>query len=573
MKCRRQPDRHGVSSSPVPSKRLRLLVMILGCQVAVVGCTTQWRSVDLRGRDTGPGLPGGRTTGTDRGDPSGPWDFPTTDREESGRSSDTAADWGRDEVTADFRSDRDGGSDHTVAAVFRYQQDPATELYLSPETPDSAVEETLTIEQVLEVALANHPLLRERQQQIEIARSQLVGAGLLPNPRLVMDTDSPVHESRPTDFTARVEFTLPTWGKQQRRRAVAAAGIVRAELALSRETEAVMAEAADAALEVLYLQELLELQDHLSKTAAKGAKIQQNRFEAGATSKADTVQADMDAANVELARRATVAQLSVARVRLSRAMGMTRPQLAKIKGELFAETFAPVPLETVLTVARRKRPELAEAHATVSQSQHQLSLAYAEARPDLTIGPRYQDRLGTDDDQIGARLNIDLPFFNRNQDGIFEGIARIRANRAQSSVIELTTFSDVASAYLELTSLQSSLQYFQDEVLPLAERTQADFLEEFGGQAIEADQVSALLQELIKMRVSHLQLRYRCDRLRTRLELLLGRRIADLQSTRPSTVQPEVHFPGPPAGQPDLQLPGQPEPMPLPLPMEGVEVD
>ena len=434
------------------------------------------------------------------------------------------------EIAADFHEEIDAGLVRHASALIHYEQDPATAVFVSPDEPDSAIEETLTVEQVMEVALTDHPLLQERQQEIEIARAQLVGAGLLPNPQLVLDTDAPIQESRPTTLGGRVTWTFPTWGKRKRREAVASAGIVRAEFALSRETESVMAEAADAALEVLYLQELLTLENQLSKIAAKGAEIQRSRFQANDVSFADTVQADADAAAVELDRRRTIARLGVARMRLSRAMGQTRPRLVRIEGELFAQPLAPVRLDTVLTVAQRNRPELAEAYATVAESQHALALAYAEAHPDPTLGPRYQDRLGTDDDEIGARFSIDLPMFDRNQDGISGSIARIRADRARSRVTELTSLNDVASAYLELTSLQYGLQYYEDEVAPLAERTEADFLTQFDSEAIGADQASALLQNFAKMRVNHLQLRYRCDQLRTRLELLLGCRLADLQS-------------------------------------------
>ena len=93
--------------------------------------------------------------------------------------------------------------------------------------------------------------------------------GLLPNPQLVMDTESPVERNGATTLTSRVTFTLPTGGKRRWRMAAAEAAVARSQAAQARETELILAEAADAAIEVLYLQELAVLQGELSHLAAR----------------------------------------------------------------------------------------------------------------------------------------------------------------------------------------------------------------------------------------------------------------------------------------------------------------
>ncbi len=543
-----------------------LVAAILGCSVVTGGCTGPWRSVDLRqsawesDSPEHPEIPPADSEFAQEG----PLLLPDPDEPDLDGmipSEDIALDWPRREDEIAAKSDPLGEPGPVHVASVMSPPGPGSDFPLPtlPDGPDARAQQVLRMEQVLELALAHHPLLRARKHQVEVARAQLVSAGLMPNPQLVMDAESPIQQNDPTTLTMRMMFTIPTAGKIHRRKAVASAGILRAKHVLSRESEAVIAEAADAALQVLYYQELAGLQAQLGQTAAREAGIQRGRFEAGEARFVDKVQADIDAAAIELDRRNTLTRLNVARMRLCRAMGMTVPRLVKIDGRFLIEPLPRVPLETILTRARGIRPELAEARAALSQSRRQLALAHAEAHPDLIVGPRFQDQLGEADDEVGGRLNVDLPLFDRNQGGIYAGRAQVRVSQAQTRVTELATLNDVAVAYLELTATQSSLRYYEDYVTPLLERTQADFLQEFGNQAISPDQISALLREFARMRISYLQLQYRCAQLRTRLELLLGCRIAELQ-------------PPPWQGQPPPWQ-GQPEPIPAPLALEDAEID
>ena len=83
------------------------------------------------------------------------------------------------------------------------------------------------------------------------------------------------------------------------RRGAATADITRAQCELNAETERILIEAADAAWEVLYLQELLELEAKLHDMAAKTAELQRSRPD---VSYADKIEADTDAAELELER-------------------------------------------------------------------------------------------------------------------------------------------------------------------------------------------------------------------------------------------------------------------------------
>ncbi len=396
----------------------------------------------------------------------------------------------------------------------------------SLEADDLDNEREVTVDEVLQHALDHHPLLRARQHEVEVARAKLVTAGLIPNPQFVLDTQSPTAEGGATDLTTRVTFAIPIGGKRRLRKEVARAGIRRAQCVLSRQTEQILLEAADAAIEVLYLQELLSLNTELSGLAEKLAEGARPTIDGRAAEL--SIEADIDAASAEAERLDTSRRLAVGRLRLARAIGLPPPALLSISGSLAVDRTPLVPLETVLAVARTSRPELAEARASLTQSRRQHALAHAEAKPDPEMGPRYQNPLGRDGDGVGVRLNMELPLFDRNQGAICETAAQVQANRAMLDVTQLTALSDVASVYVELESIQSSLEFYDGRIAELVEETEALLRDEGIRNVISENQASEILLELSRMRVQHLQLRYRYDRLLTRLQLFLGCQIADL---------------------------------------------
>jgi cobalt-zinc-cadmium efflux system outer membrane protein len=380
----------------------------------------------------------------------------------------------------------------------------------------------MTLEEVLRHTVDHHPLLQARTFEVEAARGRLVTAGLLPNPQWVTDSESPVDRDGPTILSTRLTIAIPTGGKRRWRMAAAEAGISRSQAALARETELLLAEAADAANEVLYLQELARLQDDLSQLAAKTAEVVGGRFQAGATPYVATIESRLDAGEMELARLATCGRLEEARVRLNRAAGFSPASLARLRGELVVEPIPSLRLESLLAAAERSRPDLSESRAAVLESQRRYAQARAEARPDVVFGPRMQNELGEKGDRVGARMSVNLPLFDRNQGGIAESAAWVRTRCAMLDAMEINTLSDVAAAYVELQAAQTQLEYHRTHVRAIVVETESAIRGAAAETVLAPGQLSELMEQLARMRVEELNLRYNHTRLRMRLEILVG---------------------------------------------------
>lgn len=429
----------------------------------------------------------------------------------------------------------------------------------------------MSVQELFAYATVHHPLLRARAHEISAAQGELITAGLLPNPELVLDTDSPIEEDNSASMRLRVMFTIPTAGKRAKREAMAGAAIARARAALSRETETVLLLVAETANEVLYLQELAELQSQLGALADQRAEIERSRFSAGGSTFANKTEAEVDAAQLRLRRHDTLARLAAARIRLARAIGMNPPVELSVAGRLQYVPVDDVPLDFVLARAREARPELAEAAAAVVESRHAHQLAKAEAFPDVSFGPRYGDTLANGNDELGARLDFAIPLFDRKQGEIRRSAAQTWVTSALFDDAEIRCLADVAEAHAELMALKASLDYYESEVLPLADQTEKTLAEEDPSRAVAAVQISDMLRSLIQMRLLHLELRYRYNRVWTRLALFLG------QWNGPSTLgagnSAEPGFDGisTPAGASDTtQSPPAPPMGPVRLPRTGL---
>jgi outer membrane protein, heavy metal efflux system len=375
---------------------------------------------------------------------------------------------------------------------------------------------------VLQYALEHHPALRVRQHEVEAARARLITARLLPNPELMLQTLSPTDTDDPSQMSSRLMFTVPIGPKRAWRSAVAQTGIYEAQMALGRETKTILTEAADAAIEVLYLQEQASLYDQLTKLSDQIAVIQKERFKAVATPYRSVVVSELTAYNTELARRNTVARLNQAKVRLARAMGMPDGSPPPIEGQLTADPLTFPPLPAVLCRAGQTAPELAQSCGAIQESKQQHVLERWKAVPDIAIGPRLQNDLsGAPNDRVGGRFQVDLPIFNRNQGNIAESAADIQTNCAKYDLIRVATLNDVASLYVELQDVQSRAEYSKSNVHPLTEQTERALREAFENREVTAYELTELLGALARMKLGDLDLRHEHYRLRTRLELLL----------------------------------------------------
>jgi cobalt-zinc-cadmium efflux system outer membrane protein len=422
---------------------------------------------------------------------------------------------------------------------------PAT--VVSPAAPTMPAE--FTVEQALLYTLDNHPRLRARAGEVEVARADLITAGLLPNPQFVVDTDTTVNEFGPVEMSGRLIFTIPTGRKQAKAAAAARAGMAEARAAIGAEEYILLTETAEAALEVLYLQQLVQLQGELAALAEEAAKLQRLRVEQAVAPATDALASEINAAEIQFDAMNNETLLAVGRLRLSLALGLPRPQEVRMAGTLAVESFDKPPLDELLAEAAQVRPEIAQAEAAIQKSRREAVAARAAAIPDIEIGPLYSTELGELEDTAGFRFGTDLPWFDRGQGDVHAAVSEARVNEALRDEVRLTSLHGVANAYHQLRPIEAALAQYEAKIVPLTRRTEELLRDPDAVRILDPVELSDQLRKLVQVRLKHLELRYKHHLIRTQLELLLGRRLGP-----------------PPAMAPELILPGQFDPAPPPQP-------
>jgi outer membrane protein TolC len=158
------------------------------------------------------------------------------------------------------------------------------------------------------------------------------------------------------------------------------------------------------------------------------------------------------------------------------------------------------------------------------------------------------------EERLAARVEVDLPIFDRNQGHIAEAAADLRKNSARDDLMQVATLNDVAALYLDLQDVQSRSEYYRTQVRPLAGRTEAALRQAFKDLVITPYELNELLESLARMRLSDLELRYQHQRLRTRLEILLECELSRLEGAGAAAAAPEV-VPAPPLAPPPPKSP------------------
>jgi cobalt-zinc-cadmium efflux system outer membrane protein len=156
-------------------------------------------------------------------------------------------------------------------------------------------------------------------------------------------------------------------------------------------------------------------------------------------------------------------------------------QLAGVATAALAGTLEPLPAPPVappeLAAARARmiaaHPGLARLRAEYDAAERRLALELAEQVPDLTFGGSYGDEAGDRKSVLGLRLGLELPLFDRNQQGIEQALAARREARVRYEAAANEALAELERASAAWQAAARQLALLRERVLPPA-RAQAE---------------------------------------------------------------------------------------------------
>ena len=412
--------------------------------------------------------------------------------------------------------------------------------------PDGvSLDDGLTEDEAVAVALWNNPALQAEMTALGLARADLIEAGQLRNPSLTMIFP----------FSTRILESVANWPFEtlwQRPRRVAAA-----KLELERVGESLVSRALDLArdarlayVEYALAQRRASVASEASRERGEIVTIVNARFRAGDISELETGAARLDAQLAEEQATRFNHDMVIARDRLRATLGVAddNPNLEIILSpttKLAAEpaavdqsagvkapaapTSAPVAsdsqtvLDGLIKQALEARPELKAAQLAIEAAGQRAKWERSRILAVSAIAKEYGR--GANGFEQGPGLQIDLPIFNHNRGGISRAEAEIERAVKQMIAARQRVVAEAREAYAQLAQARESSDLWRARLLPPLEEDIRS-----AERAYKAGDVSYLFvlettRRLTDARLREIELQAATARALIALERSVGRRL------------------------------------------------
>ena len=330
------------------------------------------------------------------------------------------------------------------------------------------LQENLSVDKAVQIALLNNRSLRALLEEIGISRAEVLQAGLLRNPEFsasVRFPDRPPSAAN-TEFSLVGDFLdlllLPL------RKQVAAAQFEQTKLRVSHEVLRLGAEVKAGFYTVQARQQLIKRLQAVTDVNEAAVDLSTRQHQAGNINDLELAnqQASFQQAKLEWGK--TQAQLRVDRERLNRLLGLWGANTQwKVGDELPAIPEKEIALEHLESLAVKQRLDLAAAQQQSALANRALSLRantrYLPAAIKLGVDTeRSPDRQRV----TGPTLTLELPLFDQGQGAIARLQARYRQAQWQVEAIAIDIRSEVRQARDTLIAARDLSEFYAKIYLP-----------------------------------------------------------------------------------------------------------
>jgi outer membrane protein, heavy metal efflux system len=338
---------------------------------------------------------------------------------------------------------------------------------------------TLTLDQAIDLALANSPALKAARTQVDQGKAQEITAGLRPNPVLQGDaqflpifnpslfTVGNFNQTQQYDIGIGYLFER---GRKRQRRLQAARDQTEVTRFQVRDAERTLAfSVAQQFINAQLARANLDFASQARESFRKTVDISEIRYKAGDISQGDLLKIKLQTLQFET-------DVSSAQVALQQAMVALRQLIGyeavaadfQIAGELVYQ-----PLnesrEQIEAKALQNRPDLAASTQSAVAARSQAALAKANGKQDLTTALSYSHTSGQSASSFS--FNIPLPVFNRNQGEIERSRFAETQAMYNARAAEDTVLKDVQTAYEQAKANESIVSLYLSGYLKQAQQS------------------------------------------------------------------------------------------------------
>ncbi len=359
-----------------------------------------------------------------------------------------------------------------------------TFFFLLAESLLTAAPPPLSLNEVLEEALAKNLRLLAERFSLSIGDARIVQAKLRPNPVLSVGGNyldvlgsgfySGGTAAGPTEVNTRIDYLIERGKKRNERIAVAEAAKTVSQLELLNSTRTLILDVQAAFTEVLLAEANLTLTKASLESFNKIVVVNQTRVDAGDLARVELIRSQVATLQFRNQVRLSDLRLRVAKNKLQALMGRSIfTQDFAVTGQMRRDPLLLKP-EEILQAALLTRPDLAALRRDQARSQAEIRLQLAQGKVDYSVGAGYNRQLnvgaGRRGDSVGLFLSVPLALSNRNQGEI----ERARQEQAQILArirsLEQEVAAEIANAQEQFSTAKLLLESIETDMLEQSKR-------------------------------------------------------------------------------------------------------
>jgi outer membrane protein, heavy metal efflux system len=343
---------------------------------------------------------------------------------------------------------------------------------------------SLTVEQLLDRAVSDHPDLRAARLDVEAAEARVLQAGLRPNPMLELGAQKAL--SPDNNLTIGLSLPLDLNGRKEGRVGFAQAEVVVRRAQLAERERRLRAEIRAKAGDVLAARRNLATTTALLDTNRRALSLVRDRVREGGAPAIDENLQLVEVNRLESSQRLLRGRVEMLTLQLLTLAGIDTIPPPAIVGELGTVASSVAPDDAVRR-ALAARPDVLAARAETAMATARVRKEEAEGRWDARVNVGYQrqdfgfDLRGLTESgatrpihdvfhYFGAGVSVTLPVLNRNQGNIAASRAESRAMDRRRELAELTARHEVAAAFAQAEAARQALSLYERGVREVAAR-------------------------------------------------------------------------------------------------------
>lgn len=313
----------------------------------------------------------------------------------------------------------------------------------------------VSLEQAVQIALANNQSLRAQRLNIGQARAVEITAALKPNPVLSLLAEdfqifAPQNLTAENlgdnqEFTNALTYTFERGGKRMKRLQVARDTTEVVSRSVTDVERQIRYQVAQAFIGVLLAKSNLELAEQDLKDYSSVVELNRQRWQSGDVSKGDFLKVALQKLQFEQDVASAKLGLAQSKISLRQLLGFQNvPENYDVAGAL-AHNKNVILLNEIEKRALVSRPDFLAAQSGVKLANDTVALAYGNRARDLTGETEFK-RNGPING-VGFGISIDLPIHDRNQGEIARSEVAARQAQELVAAAQIGVLSDVANAY------------------------------------------------------------------------------------------------------------------------------